>query len=244
MAEGPTRDFLATLAAGLPRPRAILVVSAHYVAVGPTLTAHPRPGTVHDFYGFPEKLYELRYPAPGDPGLALALAGRLMDAGLPAELDRDRGLDHGTWTPLLPMYPSADIPVVQLSLVRGEGAGYHYRVGLALRALAKEGILLLGSGGISHNLRALDWGAGASSVAAYPWVGVFTEWMAERAEAGDLEALLDYRSRAPEAAKNHPTEEHLLPFFVALGASETGHGRRIHRAVQMGALGMDAYAFD
>jgi 4,5-DOPA dioxygenase extradiol len=239
----PMRDFLAAEAARLGRPRAILIVSAHYLASRPTLTAHPQPTTIHDFYGFPEPLYALRYPAPGDPGLARAVAERLTGAGIPVDLDAERGLDHGAWTPLMTMYPAADIPVVQLSLVRGEGTGYHYRLGQALRGLAREGILVVGSGGISHNLRALDWGAGIASTTPYPWVSAFTQWMAQRTEAGDAAALLDYRAEAPDAARNHPTEDHLLPFYVALGASETGRGQRIHAGVEMRALGMDAYAF-
>jgi 4,5-DOPA dioxygenase extradiol len=242
--DSPTRDFLAAQGSRRGRPRAILIISAHYLASRPTLTAHPQPETIHDFYGFPESLYALRYPAPGDPGLARAVAERLTGAGIPVELDPERGLDHGAWTPLMTMYPAANVPVVQLSLVRGEGTAYHHRLGEVLRGLGGDDILVVGSGGISHNLRALDWGAGIASAAPLPWVSAFTRWMAERTEAGDLEALLDYRSRAPHAVQNHPTDEHLLPFYVALGASESGRGRRIHAGVEMRALGMDAYAFD
>jgi 4,5-DOPA dioxygenase extradiol len=141
------------------------------------------------------------------------------------------------------MYPEAEIPVVQLSLVRSEDASYHYRLGQALRGLAAQGVLVLGSGGMSHNLRALDWKGGARPSSAYEWVKEFTDWFADRTKAGDTAAMIDYRRGAPHAPKNHPTEDHLLPFFVALGASESGRGRRIHAATQMRALAMDAYAF-
>jgi 4,5-DOPA dioxygenase extradiol len=240
LSPSPARGFLATLAGQHPRPRSILVVSAHFQAAAPTLTAHPNPETVHDFFGFPEPLYSLDYPAPGDPGLAQTLALGLQGQGWAARISEGRGLDHGAWVPLMLMYPAADIPVVQLSLVRDQGPEYHWRLGRALRALVGEGVLILGSGSLTHNLGELDWSDAAPTA---PWVTAFANWFAARIEAGEG-ALLDYRAQAPHAVRNHPTEEHLLPLFVALGASATGRGRCLHSSVQMGVLAMDAYAFD
>jgi 4,5-DOPA dioxygenase extradiol len=235
----PAREFLAVLGGQFPRPRAILVISAHFQAPAPTLTADPHPETVHDFSGFPKTLDALCYPAPGDPGLARTLAAGLQAQGWPAGVADGRGLDHGAWVPLMLMYPEADIPVVQLSLVRGQGPEYHWRLGQALRHLVGEGVLILGSGSLTHNLGELDWSGGAGA----SWVTAFTDWFAVAIEAGEGD-LLDYRIQAPNAVRNHPTEEHLLPLFVALGAGATGRGRRLHRSIQLGVLAMDAYAFD
>jgi 4,5-DOPA dioxygenase extradiol len=242
----PAREFLSDLGRQLGRPRAVLAVSAHFEAQVPVIGAQPAPETVHDFYGFPDALYELGYPAPGDPELAAKVAWLLRREGFAAEIDVRRGLDHGAWVPLMLMFPQADVPVVPLSLVRGRGRGaaYHLRLGTALRGLADDGVLVLGSGSMTHNLRELDWAGGPTDGGSLAWVTGFTDWFEARIAAGETEALADYRARAPQAARNHPTEEHLMPFFVALGASAFGRGRRLHASVQMGALAMDAYAFD
>jgi len=240
----PARDFLSALGRQLERPRAILVVSAHFRAQVPVLGAHPEPETVHDFYGFPEPLYELRYPAPGHPRLAAEVARLLGREGFAAECNTQRGLDHGAWVPLMLMFPQADVPVVQLALVQGQGAEYHLRLGTALRELVEDGVMVLGSGAMTHNLRELDWAGNGPKGYVPPWVSGLTDWFAARIEAGQVEDLVDYRARAPHAARNHPTEEHLMPLFVALGASAAGRGQRLHASVQMGALAMDAYAFD
>jgi 4,5-DOPA dioxygenase extradiol len=242
--ESPARDFLASLGREIGRPRAILMVSAHFQARVPTLGADPNPETVHDFHGFPDALYKLQYPTPGDPGLALEVASSLVQEGLPAEAVTGRGLDHGAWVPLMLMFPRAYIPVVQLSLVRGQGPDYHLRLGAALRGLVEDGVLVIGSGGMTHNLRELDWQGAGPKGHVPPWVTGFTDWFAARLAAGDLADLVDYRSRAPYAERNHPTEEHFLPLFVALGASANRRGRRLHASVQMAALAMDAYSFE
>lgn len=240
----PARAFIAALGRQIGRPRAILAVSAHFQAQVPTLGVHLKPETIHDFCGFPDALFALRYPAPGHPGLAVEI-DRLLDlGGFPAQFATERGLDHGAWVPLMLMFPQADIPVVQLSLVRGQGAEYHLRLGMALRDLAADGVLILGSGAMTHNLGELDWFGQGLNGQVPSWVTGFTDWFAARIQAGEIEDLVDYRARAPEAVRNHPTEEHLLPLFVALGASATGRGRRLHASVEMGALAMDAYAFD
>lgn len=239
---GPTRGFLAQLGAELPRPRAILAVSAHWETGAPAVSAAVRPETIHDFYGFPQELYALRYPAPGAPGLAARVVQALDAAGLTAETDPERGLDHGAWVPLMLMYPQADIPVAQLSVQGGLGPVHHWRLGEALRPLRDEGVLIMASGSVTHNLR--EFGRHAYDGPPPDWVGGFNDWLQRAVEAGDREALIDYRSRAPHAARNHPTEEHLLPLLVAAGASTPGiAAQRLHAAYTYGVIGMDAYCF-
>jgi 4,5-DOPA dioxygenase extradiol len=241
--DGRARRFLTGYAAALPRPRAILVASAHWETDAPRLTASARPETIHDFGGFPPALYRMRYDVPGDPDLAARAAGLLHDAGIAAELDPRRGLDHGCWVPLSLLYPAADIPVVQLSLQSHLDAAHHYRLGAALRPLRDDGVLIVGSGSFTHNLMILQ--RQASEDAPPPaWSAAFEDWIAERVAAGDLPALLDWRARAPNAAAAHPTDEHFLPFFVALGAaSPGGAATRVHHSHTYAALAMDAFAF-
>jgi 4,5-DOPA dioxygenase extradiol len=199
--------------------------------------------TVHDFFGFPKPLYELRYPAPGAPELAQRARGLLGEAGFTAAIDGCRGLDHGAWSPLLYMYPAADIPVVQLSLQSELGPRHHYRLGRAVAGLAGEGVLLVGSGHMTHNLR--DWTRGAYDAPIVPYAKEFQSWVDERIRAGDHEALIEYRSRAPHAVRAHPTDEHFLPLFFALGAAGTdARPHRVYAAIEGGALAMDAYAFE
>ena len=238
----PARDFLAGLGAALERrlgrPRAVLVVSAHWDTDMPTVGAAAEFETIHDFDGFPDELYRIRYPARGAEDVARAVIDRLGEAGLAARTDAARGLDHGAWVPLRLMYPAADVPIVSLSLQPNLGARHSFRVGEALRPLRAAGVLLLGSGSITHNLRELS--ARQSGEPAH--VGEFVEWIAARAEAGDAEALLDYRRKAPHAERNHPTDEHLLPFFMVLGAASAGAAlRRIHASATFGSLRMDAF---
>lgn len=232
---------LAELARTLPRPRAIVVASAHWLASGPQVGAAAVPETIHDFGGFPQALFDLRYPAPGDPALADTVAGLLGDAGLPAEVDTTRGLDHGVWVPLRLLYPDADIPVVPLSIQPTLGPAHQLAVGRALAPLRDAGVLVIGSGSITHNLH--DWrGADADEA---PYVRPFTDWIETRMRADDIDALLDYRRQAPFAARAHPTDEHLLPLFVAMGAAGgTPLGaQRIDAGIDMGVLAMDLYRF-
>lgn len=240
---GPTRDFLIGLAAGAPRPRAILAITAHWMTERPTLSAAAMPATIHDFAGFPAALYQLRYPAAGDPGLAAEAAALLKRAGLAAELDERRGFDHGTWVPLLLMAPDATIPVVQLSVQPDAGPAHALAVGRALRPLRDDNVLLLASGAATHSLG--DYFTTPPGAGEPAWVSGFAQWLRDAVESGDSQALLDYRTRAPAATRNHPSEEHLLPLFVALGAATPGiAGRRIHAATDNGVLRMDAYRFD
>ena len=237
---GASGPALARLASELPRPQAILVVSAHWESRRLLLTAAERPETWHDFGGFPAALYAVQYPAPGAPQLAEAIARQLNAAGLPAELDARRPFDHGAWVPLSLMYPDADIPLLQLSLPSQLGPELQTRVGRALASLREQGILLIGSGSITHNLGELDWRAGPDVVT--PWAKAFRDWMVEQLEAGDEQALHHYRQRAPSAVRNHPSEEHLLPLFFARGAG--GSFSVEHTGFTYGALGMDIYRFD
>ncbi|KAF1724673.1 dioxygenase family protein [Pseudoxanthomonas japonensis] len=240
--DSPTGRFLDRLGGLLHRPRAILVASAHFVHARPTLTATPMPETIHDFGGFPEPLYRIRYPTAGAPALAHDIAERLTTAGFDAHEDGHHGLDHGVWVPLRRMYPASDIPVVALSVNPSQSAEWHYRLGRALAPLRDEGVLVVGSGGFSHNLRALHWQH--AQAAAYPWVTAFTDPLRAALLEGDVATALDWTS-LPHAAQNHPTTEHLYPLYVALGAGGEGaRGRLLHRDVEMGGLALDAFAFD
>lgn len=238
---GPTRGFLAQLGAGLGRPKAILVVSAHWETAAPAVSTAPQPETIHDFYGFPEALYQMNYAAPGAPDLARRAVRLLEETGVKAAAVPDRGLDHGAWVPLMLMYPAADIPVTQLSVQTALGPTHHWRLGEALRPVRDEGVLIMGSGSATHNLR------GLSRYEAAPpgWVSEFNEWLAGAIAAGRTADLLDYRRLAPQAARNHPTEEHLLPLFAAYGAGTSGiQPQHIHTGYTYGVIGMDAWRFD
>ncbi|SJZ87081.1 dioxygenase family protein [Consotaella salsifontis] len=246
IAETAATRFLRDLAVSLPRPKAIVVASAHFESDRVLLSADAKPDTIHDFGGFDPRLYDMRYPAPGDPELAEDLARRLRGVGFDAAAVRQRGYDHGTWVPLILAYPEADIPVVQLSVDPMAGPAHHLKLGQALSALPSEDVLVIGSGSFTHNLRAAftAMSGGRRDAEAPHWVVEFADWMREKIEAGDTEALVDYRTRAPFAVENHPSDEHLMPLFVALGAAgDGGRVRRLHSSHDFGALAMDAYAF-
>ncbi|MGE7960605.1 DODA-type extradiol aromatic ring-opening family dioxygenase [Pseudomonas sp. NPDC089530] len=236
---GASGPALARLAAELPRPRAIVVVSAHWESQDLRVSSNPQPETWHDFGGFPAALFAVQYPAPGEPELAEQVAQLLRADGLPAQLDDQRPFDHGVWVPLSLMYPQADIPVVQVSLPSRMGPALQTQVGHALSGLRQQGVLLIGSGSITHNLRELDWHAGPESVE--PWAKAFRDWMIEKLAADDEAALHDYRRQAPNAVRSHPSDEHLLPLYFARGAG--GDFSIAHQGFTMGALGMDIYRF-
>lgn len=242
----PARDFLVDLGQSLPRPRAILVISAHWETTTPTISAVAVNETIHDFYGFPRALYEMTYPAPGAPELAEALSDLLCTAGLACQIDHQRGLDHGAWVPLMLMYPAADIPVLQLSLQHGLGPAHHLQLGRALAPLREEGVLIIGSGSFTHDLSRFR-GQTLDSPAAAD-VDAFADWMVARLLQGSSCDLITYRRQAPFAAANHPSEEHLLPLFVALGAGLSAGGRQakaehLHKSTTFGFLRMDGFAF-
>ncbi len=239
---GPARDFFAGLPALVGRPKAIVVASAHWETAYPMVTAASRPGTIHDFGGFPAPLYALRYDAPGDPALAEQVLDLLGAAGLQASRNERRGLDHGAWMPLLLAWPEADIPVLQVSVQGHLGPAHHLEVGHALAPLREQGVLLIGSGSFTHDLS--RYLGQADDAPETPDVAAFAAWMEGALLEGRRCDLLTYRHRAPFAEVEHPTEEHLLPLFFALGAG--GEGARaelLHSSVSYGVLRMDAYAF-
>ncbi|MDR6917813.1 4,5-DOPA dioxygenase extradiol [Pseudomonas sp. 3296] len=236
---GASGPALARLAAELPKPKAIVIVSAHWESNELLVSGNPRPETWHDFGGFAQALFDVQYPAPGNPHLAAQVVDLLKAADLPARIDAKRPFDHGVWVPLTLMYPQADIPIVQVSLPTRGGPALQTRVGHALASLREHGVLLIGSGSITHNLRELDWHAGPESVE--PWAKSFRDWMIEKLAADDEAALHDYRQQAPNAVRNHPSDEHLLPLYFARGAG--GEFSIAHQGFTMGALGMDIYRF-
>jgi 4,5-DOPA dioxygenase extradiol len=241
--DSPARRFLLDLGKSLPRPKAIIVTSAHWESLGGlAVSLAPCPETIHDFGGFAAELYDIEYPAPGAPDTAVRAAELLEQTGFAVKRSVNRGLDHGTWVPLRLMYPDADIPTAQVSLRRGGSPAVHEQMGQALRKLRENDILVIGSGSLTHNLYAFR---GASIDAEVPsWVSEFDEWMRARLESNQRELLLDYRAQAPFAVRNHPTEEHLLPLFVAMGAAgNVPKAERLHSSYEYGVLAMDMYAF-
>jgi len=239
---GATGAAWQALGRTLPRPRAVLIASAHWETSVPMVTGSRQPETIHDFGGFPAELYKLRYPAPGAPDLAAQTVALLKDSGITAGIDGCRGLDHGAWVPLLWMYPDALVPVMQLSVQPGLGTAHHLRLGRALAPLAADGVLIIGSGHTTHNLR--DWMTNPRRQEPLRYAQAFAQWVGDRLHAHDAAALIDYRAQAPDAARAHPTEEHFLPLFVAWGAAgEAAQAERIVTGFEAGALAMDSYRF-
>lgn len=238
---GAVRAVWEGLARDLPRPKAILIASAHWETDIPAVTGTSKPETIHDFYGFPKPLYEIQYPAPGSPEVA-AKALQLLKKNFNAAEDPSRGLDHGAWSPLLHMYPKADVPVVQVAVQTQLGTQHHIEVGRALAPLAQEGVLIIGSGHLTHNLRDMDRSGGSGII---PYARDFQAWVKERIDNHALDELADYRRLSPTGVRAHPTDEHFLPLFFALGAAgEDYKAERLYDGIEMGALAMDAYRFN
>ena len=233
----PARAFLSELGHLIVRPRAVVVVSPHWLTRERAVKSPPRFKTWHDFSGFPEELYALEYDAPGDARVRDRVRDLLGAAGLAAVPTDDLRLDHGVWVPLMLMYPKADIPVVQVSATSDTPRDY-FAVGRALAPLAGEGVLMIGSGGAVHNLGALDWSGGGRPAS---WATAFDDWLHERVAAGDWDTLYGYRQQAPDPARAHPTEDHFLPLFFAGGAG--GAATSLHRSFSYGNLSMAAYGF-
>ncbi len=210
----PWTDGWKALGAAIPRPGAILAVSAHWYIPATRVTAMPHPRTIHDFGGFPKELYEIEYPAPGDPALARRLQELL--APLAVEPDERWGLDHGTWSVLHHLFPRADIPVVQLSIDRAQPPSYHYEIGRRLAPLRDEGVLLLGSGNLVHNLEAYAWDQ--PGLGAFGWASGFEEKVKDLLLSGQEARMVDYASLGPEARLAIPTPDHYLPLLYVLGA--------------------------
>jgi 4,5-DOPA dioxygenase extradiol len=223
------------------QPRAILAVSGHWEARVPTASLSGAPATIHDFSGFSRALHQMQYSAPGAPEVAERAVAKLAESGIAADLHPTRGLDHGAWVPLLAMFPEARIPVTQLSLERGAGPAAHLAIGRALASLRDDGVLVLASGAITHNFGWLDWSAGPDTVVE-PQAGQFADWVGRQVATGDIAALQAYR-QAPSGAASHPSEEHLLPFFVALGAAEGDVAERYRPPFTYRGLAMDVYVW-
>lgn len=238
----PARHFLEGLGAMIDRPKAILAVSSHWSSADAAIGSAANPSTLHDFYGFPEALYEIIYPALGDPNLSHRVQSLLKEKGIRARLDGQRGLDHAIWTPLRMMYPKADIPVVPMAVLPREDGAYHFKLGEALRPLRDAGLLILASGGITHNLTA--YMARGPFAPTEAWASAFADWVEENARNRNDNALANW-GQAPEAKRNHPTPEHFLPFLTALGAATPGKpAQALHRSFAYGVLAMDAYLFE
>jgi 4,5-DOPA dioxygenase extradiol len=237
----PAGDFLKSLGERLPRPQAILSISAHWETLWPQVTSAPIPTIIYDFGG-PPKALKLAYSPQGDPAVAARVVTILQENGYRAESESVRGLDHGTWIPLLMMYPDADVPVVQLSLQTEETSEYLYKLGGSLSELPSEGVLVMASGGAVHNLHEVD----QYGIDAPPpdYVKAFDCWLEKMVNSGDVENLLQFKTNGPNAERCHPyPAEHFLPLFVALGAKNGARGRTLHKSFMFGTLSMAAYAW-
>jgi 4,5-DOPA dioxygenase extradiol len=240
MQGGLAGDRLSALGRALPRAEAILVVSPHWMTARPTVGAAARPETIHDFGGFDAALYRLRYPAAGSPSWAGRAAQALRDAGWATETDDRRGLDHGAWVPLLHMFPLADVPVFQVSLPARLDADSAWALGAALQPLTREGVLVLGSGSLTHNLHEFRQAHGHDE----PYVEEFAAWVRAAAESGDVNRLRRTLVEAPHARRAHPTPEHFWPLLVAAGAAPAGTPTAtIEGGVTHGVLSMDGFVF-
>jgi aromatic ring-opening dioxygenase catalytic subunit (LigB family) len=219
------RDYLAGLVKSLPeRPKAFLVVTAHWEADKPTVSVNPHPGMLYDYYGFPDHTYKLSYPAPGDPELAKEVKRLIEAAGLAVATDSSRGFDHGVFVPFLIVDPKAEIPVVMLSLRHDLDPAFHIKLGKALEPLRDEGVAIVGSGMSFHDLRHFRDGDTSASAA-------FDAWLDEtaKAPAAEREARLSHWDKAPSARACHPREEHLLPLMVVAGAAGDSKGAHAFR---------------
>jgi 4,5-DOPA dioxygenase extradiol len=243
----PARSYLSENFAGeIGRPRAIVVASAHFETMEPVVGTASVPETIHDFGGFSAFLHSFNYPAKGAPAIAEAIAEGLRAEGYLARINPAQGLDHGIWVPLALTLPQGGVPVIPVSIQPHRDARYHFAYGRALRRAVPADIPILATGSLTHNLRAFRGQAIDAPPAA--WASEFAEWVAGRVAERDLDALLDFEARAPGAAQNHPTDEHFLPLFVALGAGveadpEAWQGRRLHHSYTYSVLAMDAYRF-
>lgn len=229
----------AALRLQFPGLRGVLIMSPHWMAPGARVATGEHPRTWHDFGGFPPALYELRYPAPGSPALAREVLDLLQAAGIAAEGDAERPFDHGAWVPLMHLFPQADLPVVQLALPAQAGPAEVYALGAAVQSLRGQGVLVVGSGSMTHNLGEFFGGVREPA----PYVLAFSRWVEAALARGDIGALLDYRRQAPQAARAHPTEDHFLPLFFALGAAgQDLCANYLSREVMYSMLAMDAFA--
>lgn len=238
---GRSGPLLNALGRALPRPRAVLVLSPHWMTPGVRVGATARPETIHDFSGFPAELDAIRYPAPGSPGVAARALELLAAGGWNPAADSQRGLDHGAWVPVRHLFPDADVPVLQVSMPRDLDAAGALRLGRTLAPLAGEGVLLIGSGSITHNLYEFRGEIGAPAAA---YASEFVDWARQTLRAGDESALVDYLRTAPHAQRAHPTSEHYLPLPFAVGAAPPGAPVQVlDGGMTYGIIAMDTYRF-
>jgi len=238
----PARKFLKELGAKYRRVRAVVCISAHWETPEPAVNAVGTPDTVHDFYGFPEELYNIDYPAQGEPRLAEDTADLIRKAGLKCDINRERGLDHGAWVPLMLMSPKADVPVLQLSIQHHLDPAKHLAVSKTLSGLRDEGILILGSGGAVHPLGYSDFYEGKVTD---PWAIAFDDWLTDAVIRGDQDLLVNFRRLSPHPERAHPRPDHFMPILSALGAAGDGaRGTALHRSWQYGNFEMGAYSFE
>ncbi|NOU98365.1 dioxygenase [Paenibacillus sp. LMG 31456] len=236
----PYTQFLRILGAQIPKPEGIVLVSAHWESPRQLISGASQLETLHDFFGFPQELYEITYPAVGNIVLSLQIQKLLASEGITCSIDDSRGLDHGAWTLLSLLLPQADTPVVTLSLNPRLVPEEQYRIGKALMHLRQQGILIIGSGGTVHNPGLLSW----DSKDAEDWAIEFDQWVAERIHIWDLEALFDYEHRAPFAAKAVPTKEHFAPLFISMGAADRMRkATLLHQQYQLGTLSLSCWMF-
>ncbi len=244
--DSAARRFLGELGARIlgeiGRPRGVLIASAHWEAHELAFTTAAKLPTIHDFGGFPRRLYECRYEPPGAEEAVAKAAGLLQAAGMEVYGDPRRGLDHGAWVPLMLMFPDADVPMAQITIQTPLGPAHQIEVGRTLAPLREEGILIVGSGNITHNLPEMDRQAPDSD--AHDWVKEFSEWVKAALDEGRIDDLVGWEANAPHARRSHPSDEHFLPLFTALGAGGEGAKvERIHTSYSYASLAMDMYAF-
>lgn len=237
---GQAGPLLQAVGECLPKPKAILVVSPHWITREIAITSSARPTTMHDFGGFPDDLYQLQYPAPGAPELAERVGMLLAEQGYRMSLDPRRGLDHGAWVPLRYLYPHCDVPVLQVAMPAWLDSHSAWQLGQALAPLAEEGVLIIGSGSLTHNL--YEFRSGHDAEAEYAWE--FVHWARQAVIGHDQAALLDYLHQAPHARRAHPTPDHYLPLLVAAGAGTPGgEVQVIEGGMNHGVLSMESYLF-
>ena len=239
--EIPAREFLMKLGSHYRNIEAVLCISAHWQTVIPTVNAVEEPETIHDFYRFPEELYQIEYPAKGDPELANDVAGLIKDSGLSCDINHERGLDHGAWVPMMLMFPNADIPIVQLSIQSHLDPNQHMKLGRAIEELRIHNVLIIGSGGAVHPLGYPGFHFGGETD---QWAIEFDDWLTDAVIRGDEKLLINYRNLAPYPERAHPYPDHYMPLVATYGAAGDGaKGKVIHHSWYAGDLGMAAYQF-
>ncbi len=239
LADNNYSSTLNQLGQQLPRPRAILCISAHWLTTELMITAMPQPKTIHDFYGFPKELFDVQYPAPGSPEIALEIQQLIPELSI--GLDQSWGLDHGAWSVLKHIYPKADIPVLQLSIAIQKNSEYQFNVGQKLTQLKKLGILILGSGNVVHNLRQINFD---SKAPAFPWAEQFNQWIQTKMDQKDFMSLVTDAKLSDEGKLSIPTWEHWYPFLTALGAADKEESAQIiYDGIENSSISMKSLLF-